>query len=468
MDREHLSAHIDGAWTDAMPTMEAYIRVPNQSPAFDPEWATNGLLDAATDLILDWCRAHAPSDMSVERVSLPGRTPLIHMHREGTGPRVLLYGHLDKQPPMLPWEGDLHPHEPVTRGDRLYGRGGADDGYAAFACLIAINALLDQGVELPPVDILIEACEESGSPDLPAYMAHLEAVLGIPALVVALDSGCGDYEHLWLTTSLRGMVAASLDVHVLTEGVHSGDASGVVPSSFRVARALLDRLEDSADGMVIPEWLHVEIPEERRAQAVVASEVIGDALWQRFPWHGRTEPPHGDRTELVLDRTWRPKLAVTGADGLPGAAHAGNVLRTHTQFALSIRLPPTLAAGPAGERLKALMEADAPHGASVTLAVHLPADGWASPPLAPWLDETLKAASEAHFGAPMLQMGEGGTIPFMAMLGQQFPEAQFLITGVLGPGSNAHGPNEFLHLGVVRKVTACVAEVLAVVPPQAS
>lgn len=462
LDRDALRAAAAAGWAAALPTMEDYIRIPNQSPAFDAEWATNGLLEQATDLIADWCRAHAPPGMGVDVMHLEGRTPLIHMQLPGTteGPPVLLYGHLDKQPPMLPWAEGLDPHEPVLRDGRLYGRGGADDGYAAFAAVMALSALVEQGVPRPTCHVIIEASEESGSPDLPAYMAALAPDMGAPGLVVALDSGCGDYEHLWLTTSLRGIVLGTLKVDVLREGVHSGDASGIVPSSFRIARQLLDRLEDAATGEIRPEWLHVPVPPARVAQAQQAAEVLGDALWERFPWVDGTRPADRDLADHILARTWKPALSVTGADGLPPTGHAGNVLRTSTTLALSLRVPPGLDTIAAEPRLKALLEVDPPHGATVTYTPTHPGTGWAAPELASWLEEALEAAGQAHFGGPMLQMGEGGTIPFMSMLGEQYPEAQFLITGVLGPQSNAHGPNEFLHLRTAERLTCVVAEVL--------
>jgi acetylornithine deacetylase/succinyl-diaminopimelate desuccinylase-like protein len=308
--------------------------------------------------------------------------------------------------------------------------------------------------------ILIEASEESGSPDLPAYIDHLADRLGQPSLVVCLDSGCGNYEQLWSTTSLRGLVTGTLEVRVLEEGVHSGDASGVVPSSFRILRQLLDRVDHAETGVVVDAAFHAEIPLARRDQARIAAEALGESVHAKFPFVEGMRPAAQELDELVLNRTWRPALSITGADGLPPLAQAGNVLRPRTALKLSLRLPPTTNAKGAGERLRALLEASPPYGASVRFDLDEPGGGWDAPPLAPWLEAAVDRASQTHFGRPAVYMGEGGSIPFMGMLGARFPEAQFLITGVLGPGSNAHGPNEFLHVPTGKRLTACVAQIL--------
>jgi acetylornithine deacetylase/succinyl-diaminopimelate desuccinylase-like protein len=395
-------------------------------------------------------------------VRLPGRTPVLFLDIPGSAAgTVLLYGHLDKQPEMVGWREGLGPWLPVIEGDKLYGRGGADDGYAVFASLAAILALRRQGVPHARCVGLIECCEESGSYDLPAYLEALAPRLGPVDFVIGLDSGCGNYEQLWVTTSLRGLAAGTLSVEVLTEGVHSGDASGIVASSFRIARGLLDRLEDAATGQILPREFHCAIPEERVEQARKAGAILGEMVYRKFPYAGATRPITTDSGEGVLNRTWRPFLSVVGANGLPAIKDAGNVLRPRTELKLSLRLPPLVDGPQATRDLKRILEAEPPYGAKVTFEPDQGATGWSAPPTAPWLVRALDAASQAHFGRPAAMMGEGGTIPFMGMLGTHFPEAQFLITGVLGPKSNAHGPNEFLHLAYAKRLTACVAQVLA-------
>lgn len=463
MDSRQVTDFVSSIWDEQIvPQLVDYIRIPNKSPMFDAQWAEHGYMDQAVTLMETWARAQPIAGMSVEVVRLPGRTPLIFIEIPGQGEDcVLLYGHLDKQPEMTGWAEHLGPWKPVIEGDKLYGRGGADDGYAIYGSLAAIMALQEQGIAHSRCVVMIEACEESGSYDLPYYVDHLAERIGKPSLVVCLDSGCGNYDQMWLTTSLRGLTGGNLRVDVLKEGVHSGDASGVVASSLRILRQLLSRLENEVDGKVLPQELHVEIPAQRLEQARHAAEVLGDAVYSKFPLVDGMLPMDEDLTELILNRTWRPALSVTGVEGLPSLDSAGNVLRPYTSVKLSLRVPPTLDAAKSGVFLKQLLEKDPPYGAKVDFELEKAGSGWNAPALSPWLEQSVDAASKAFFGPPVAYMGEGGSIPFMGMLGEKFPGAQFLITGVLGPHSNAHGPNEFLHIPTGKRVTMCVAKVVA-------
>jgi acetylornithine deacetylase/succinyl-diaminopimelate desuccinylase-like protein len=467
IDAARLERHVATQWDDDIVSrLVEYIRIPNKSPMFDADWVANGYMEDAVTLMADWARAQPVAGMQLEVVRLEGRTPLIYIDipaANGGNPDdcVLLYGHLDKQPEMTGWDDDLGPWKPVLRDGKLYGRGGADDGYAIFGSLAAIMALQEQGIPHARCVVLIEACEESGSYDLPAYVDHLADRIGKPSLVVCLDSGCGNYEQLWCTTSLRGLAGGNFTVKVLEEGVHSGDASGVVPSSFRLLRQLLSRLEDEQTGRILAEGLHVEIPAERLEQAARCAEVLDTAVFDKFPFLPGMVPMHEDLVELVLNRTWRPALSVTGIGGMPPLESAGNVLRPQTAVKLSLRLPPTLDGARAGELLQEILLRDPPNGAQVTLELEKASSGWNAPAMAPWLSSAIDDASQALFGKPAMYMGEGGSIPFMGMLGEKFPGAQFMITGVLGPHSNAHGPNEFLHIDMGKRVTASVAHVIA-------
>jgi len=448
-----------------VPTLVDYIRIPNKSPMFDPEWRSHGHMERAVELLAGWARARLPDGATLEIVRLGERTPLIFIDVPATGGRtgdtVLLYGHLDKQPEMTGWRDGLGPWTPVREGDKLFGRGGADDGYAIFASLTALRAMRRDKLPHARCVILIEACEESGSDDLPAYIDHLSARIGTLSLVVCLDSGCANYEQLWSTTSLRGLVIGNLDVSLLTEGVHSGDGTGVIAASERVIRQLLDRIDDSATGGVKIKALHAPIPPQRARQAQATAAALGDVVWNHFPLQRGTEPVTRDNVESILNRTWRPGLAITGADGWPPIGNAGNVLRPFTRLKLSIRIPPRIDPDAALAAVKRELERDPPYGAKVSFSDASASAGWDAPELAPWLEQALDAASRRHFGKPAMYMGEGGTIPFMYMLGEKFPKAQFCITGVLGPGSNAHGPNEFLHVPTARRLSLCVADVLA-------
>ncbi|WP_428261969.1 M20 family metallopeptidase [Haliangium sp.] len=442
-----------------------YIRIPNKSPSYEPEWEKLGHMDEAVKLLAGWAEEHGIPGMKMSIERLPGRTPVIFIEVPASGgarpdDTVLLYGHLDKQPEMHGWDEDKGPWTPVLQDDKLYGRGGADDGYAIFASLTALRAMREQGIPHTRCVILIEGCEESGSYDLPHYIEALKDRIGTPSLVVCLDSGCGNYDQMWCTTSLRGLLIGTLRVDILREGVHSGDASGVVASSFRILRNLLDRLEDSSNGAILPKELYIEIPRDRVEQAVACASILNTSVFDKFPFIPGAGSVNSELIELVLNRTWRPTLSITGVDGLPSLQSAGNVLRPFTSLRLSMRLPPTLDSAPAATFVKDLLEKDPPYGAKVSFLDVENANGWNAPPVSPWLEDAMHQASQAHFGRDAAFMGEGGSIPFMGMLGEAFPEAQFLITGVLGPMSNAHGPNEFLHIPTAKRLTCCVADVL--------
>ncbi len=474
-----LSAHSQRHWRESIvPALRDYIAIPAKSPLFDPDWAAHGHLDRVVRDAATWAESRHVAGLRLEVIRLEGRTPVIFFEvpatKAGSADTVVFYGHLDKQPEFSGWRPDLGPWTPKIDDGRLYGRGGADDGYALYAAITAIEALDAQQLPRPRCVGLIETCEESGSFDLPAYLDVLRPRLGQVSLVVCLDSGAGNYDQLWLTTSLRGNVTGVLKVEILTEGVHSGAASGIVPSSFRIMRQVLDRLEDAKTGRLLPDSFHCAIPADRLEQARAAAAALGEEVWKRLPWAcgadgGPALPTTTDPVEALLNRTWRPTLSVTGVDGMPDLRGAGNVLRPFTAFKLSLRLPPLVPGHEAAERLKTLLEDHAPYNARVTFepdgrAGAWGATGWNAPPLASWLGAAVDQASRAHFGAPAGFIGEGGTIPLMNLLQEGFPSAQMLVCGVLGPKSNAHGPNEFLHLAYAERLTAAVAQVLAAHP----
>lgn len=465
LNKDSVDRFIAREWAASIvDTLKTYITIPNESPAFDSDWANAGYMDAAVALFADWARTRIEriAGATLEVLRLPGRTPLLMIDIPGAGDDVtLLYGHLDKQPEMFGWSDGKGPWTPVLEGERLYGRGGADDGYAMFAALTAILALHHVGAKHPRCVVLIEGSEESGSPDLPAYMDRIAPRIGAPALVICLDSGCGDYERLWLTTSLRGLAGGTLRVDVLDEGIHSGDASGVIASSFRILRRLISRLEDEDTGEIRLDGLYATIPGDRKEQARGAATVLGADLYEKFPLVQGMTPVRDDVAELILNRTWRPALAVTGLDGAPSCDSAGSVLRPFTSAQLGMRLPPSVDAKTATDLMAHELERDPPYGARITFTPSAYGSGWNAAPTAPWLMRTLAEASNECWGAPMAMVGEGGTIPFMAMLGKAYPKAQFVVTGVLGPHSNAHGPNEFLHLPTAVRITQAIARVLA-------
>ncbi len=462
MDTKKTEQFVNGLWDESIvPELCDYVKVPNKSPHFDPDWEEHGHMEKAVRMLEAWCKTQPVRDMTVEIIRIEGRTPVLFVDIPGDSDDVvLLYGHYDKQPEFSGWEEELGPWKPVIRDGKLYGRGGADDGYATFGSLTAIRALQEQGIPHAHCVVLIEGCEESGSFDLPYYIDKLEDRIGAPDLVVCLDAECGNYDQLWCTTSLRGNLTGTLRVDVLTEGVHSGGAGGIVPSSFRILRQLLSRLEDEASGRIRLEALHADIPEARLEQAARAAETLGNSVYQKYPWATDNPAPSESAKELLLNNTWRPTLSVTGAEGLPALVNAGNVQLPFTELKLSFRLPPTTSAEAAAEAVKTALEKDPPPLARVTFEADSAMAGWNAPPIADWLEASMQKASEAFFGKPSMYMGTGGTIPFMGMLGEKFPDAQFLITGLLGPKSNAHGPNEFLHIETGKRLTSCVAQVI--------
>ncbi|MEX2150679.1 MAG: M20/M25/M40 family metallo-hydrolase [Steroidobacteraceae bacterium] len=438
-----------------------YIRIPNKSPLFDANWQKNGHMDRAAELMADWCREQPIQGLKVEILRAEGRTPLLFCEIPGSGEdTALLYGHMDKQPEFTGWAEGLAPWEPVLRDGKLYGRGGADDGYAVFSSLTAIRLLQEQGIAHARCVVLIEACEESGSYDLPHYVDQLARRIGTPSLVVCLDAECGNFDQLWCTTSLRGNLVGTLTIEGLTEGVHSGAGTGIAPSVFRIARTLLARVENDVTGDLMLENLYAPIPAERVAQARAAAAVLGDQIAGKLPFVAGARPLSDAPVELVLNNTWRPTLAITGAAGLPALENAGNVLLPKLDLKLSFRLPPTTDAATAATAVKQRLEADPPYGVRIEFDVDSSLAGWDAPPVAPWLEQAMHDASRATFGRDAMYLGTGGSIPFIGMLGERFPETQFLVTGVLGPHSNAHGPNEFLHLQCAERLTVCVARVI--------
>ena len=462
MNNDKLQSFINKFWDNSIvPTLVDYIKIPNKSPSFDPNWKKNKHMDQVLKMASLWAEEHMPSDAKIIIKESDGRTPVLFVDIPGevTG-NILMYGHLDKQPEMDGWDDGMGPWKPVFKDEKLYGRGGADDGYALFASLCAVRSLKEQGVALPRILILIEFCEESGSPDLPHYMNLCSDIILEPDLVICLDSGAGDYRRFWTTTSLRGLIGLKLRVNVLTEGVHSGGASGHVPSSFRVARYLLSRLENENTGEILLDELKTDIPDYRIEETKKLVSILGNEVVEEFPWFDKMKPSTDNNVDGVLRRSWMPALSIVGANGLPPSENAGNVLRPYTELQLSMRIPPLVDPKKAVNAIRDALLSDPPYNASISVDFEEAASGWNAPKTSDWLLDSINSASLNFYGEPACSLSEGGTIPFMAMLGEQFPSAQFVITGVLGPGSNAHGPNEFLHIPYAKKLTACIASIL--------
>lgn len=466
MDPKKTADFVKREWHEnVIPSLADFIKIPNVSPSFDAAWDTNGLQVQAFDHVTKWAESQNLENCKIELLKDAGRTPLLIMEIEAHNSEqaCMLYAHIDKQPPMGVWMEGLGPYDPAVRDGKLYGRGAVDDGYGFYCAITSIKAIQAQKLPCPRIVMLFEGCEESGSRDLPYYMDKLGDKIGTPDLVCCLDAGCGNYEQLWMTTSLRGNAAFSLTVAMLKEGAHSGNASGIVPSSFRITRELLSRIEDEKTGLVVPKGLHVEVPPSRVKQAEAAAAILGGKVVEQFAFVDGGHPVAKDAptVEHILSRTWRPALSVTGADGLPPTSIAGNVMLPFTKLKMSMRLPPTLDAKAAAKSVEQVLTRDPPQGCHITYEPVSTGNGWHAPLEAPWLDEAVHTASLTYFDKPCAHMGEGGSIPFMSMLLDKFPKAQFLVTGAAGPGSNMHAPNEFLHIDYSSRLAMCVAHVVA-------
>ncbi|EGR30789.1 hypothetical protein IMG5_123770 [Ichthyophthirius multifiliis] len=463
MDIQKTIQFIEQKWqNDIQQNLEDYIRIPNMSKSFDSEWNTNGLLEKAANHLFNWAKSQNLKNAKLEIIKDADKTPLIYIEVDGTTQNtqtVLLYGHFDKQPPFTGWKEGLEFNKPKIIDEKLYGRGGADDGYSIFGAVTAIKICQEQQLPHPRCIILIEGDEESGSQHLPLYLEKLKDRIGEISIVFCLDSGTLNYEQLWITSSLRGSIALNLNIKVLNEGVHSGDASGVVPSSFRILRIILDRLENSKTGE-IHEDLQVIIPHDRYFQAFKVSEYIGNDLIYKFPFVQGMQPTTQNVFNAYINKTWKPQVSYTGVDHLPNTSNAGNVLRPETTIKLSVRIPPTKCVKEAKETLIKLLTENPPYGAQVTCTNVIGNSGWNCPPVEKYLENSIQSASKAFYGKDALYLGEGGSIPLMGLLQRLFPKAQFVVTGVLGPNSNAHGPNEFLHIPFTKKLICCIAKIL--------
>ena len=464
VDLDSMAENADRIWEESiLPSLSEFIEIHALSPMFEPNWDELGELQATLDLFCSWLDNQGLQGMSYNVHRIANHSPVLLVTIEGTGSgEVLFYSHLDKQPsrPHL-WSEGLHPLKAVRREPFLYGRGSVDDGYGGYLCVTAIRLLQEAGIPHPKATFLIETCEESGSYDLPPYLDELTEDLGNPDLVVVLDSGGPSYEHIWVTEALRGLVAGNLSVRVSHEGVHSGMSGGAIPSSFRIQRMLLDRIENSQTGEVLIPEMHVDISDNIMQQATALAEVLGDELWSSLPTVETLESQSKDASEMLLDINWRPALSVIGADGIPSVQSAGNVLRTNTDLKISFRIPPGVNAEEVQDVVKQILEENPPYGAEVTYNPTEPADGFHAPPLHEGIASALESTSLHLTGKPPMSTWIGGTIPFMAMIQNKYPNACFLCTGSSGPGNNAHGPDEKLHIPHSKRVNVALAAAIA-------
>lgn len=445
---------------ETLPALCHFVELPAKSRFCDPDWERHGVLRQALEEAAAWGRARFPSG-HFEVTSLEGKTPALFFDIPAVrheGRPAFFYGHFDKQPEAEGWSEGLAPFKPVLRSGKLYGRGCADDGYSFYTALTAALHLHRRGMPCPRITGLIETDEESGSRDLPDYLRLYSDRIGSPAFLGILDLGVRSWDRLWTTESLRGIAQVTVRVSVLRHGVHSGSASGTVPSSFRILRALLDRIEDAETGRILLPECHAPIPDGVRARLTVVAE------WPAFPWAGDTRPMHATPGECLLASTWMPALSVVAQDGLPSLENGSAQLRTHTTLSLSMRLPPAVDAGRALQAMKDALTHDVPYGAEVTITQSSVCPGFYAPQDASWLAQAWQSAGTTLFDHEPDVANEGGTIGILQDFRKNFPESPFLMTGMLGPQSNAHGPDESLDIAYWEKLTAALVHVLAAVP----
>ena len=466
LDLGSMMERSDEIWEKSiLPSLSDFIEIKALSPLFEPKWAELGELDATIAMFCEWLDQQGIEGMSYETHRIGDLSPVLLVTIDGTGPgEVIFYSHLDKQPskPEL-WSEGLNPLKAVRRDPWLYGRGSVDDGYGGYLCATAVRLLQEQGVPHPRCTFLIETCEESGSFDLPPYLDALSEEMGNPDMVVVLDSGGPDYEHVWMTEALRGLVSGTLSVKVSHEGIHSGNSGGSIPSSFRIIRILLDRVEDSSTGKVLIPEMHVEIDKQVEEKATALAEVVGNSIWEQFPTVDSLQRVAGSTEEMIVSMNWEPTLSIIGADGIPPVQGAGNVLRTNTDLKLSFRIPPGVDSEKVIEIAKSILEEDPPFGAEVSFTPDSCADGFHAPPMEGKVREAIHEASVSLTGLPPLATWTGGTIPFMAMMQQKYPDAMFLCTGTSGPGNIAHGPDEKLHIPSSKRLTVVLSSTIAAV-----
>ncbi len=447
---------------EILPALEEFVRIDNLSPSFDPNWETNGKAEKAGMHLINWAKSQGIKGLKAELYKEPGKTHMVFIEIESQGidKTILLYGHFDKQPALGEWAEGLYPNKPVLKDGLLYGRGASDDGYALFAFIESIKLIQNQNLKHGKIIITLESGEESGSADLVPLLISLKDRIGNPDLMVCMDSGCKDYSSFWLTTSLRGAANFELEIQCLKEDVHSGEGSGVAPDSFTILRMLLDRLEDSKTSKVIVP-INVEIPKYRIEDA----KKLGDYLKEKtvndlIKLEDGVKPLSEDYQEAILNNTWRPSITIIGLTGLPKAEGASNVLRKNLKATISIRLPPTLNCKDAEKVVIDTLTKNPPYNAKITAKCLVSMNGWAAKDMNPCLKKSFAESSKFLFGKDYYNCGEGGSIPFVSQLGELYPKCEILVTGVLGPNSNAHCTNECLNIDYTIKMIVALSHAI--------
>lgn len=433
-----LRAAVDRVLPSVRADLEALVRIPSVSA--DP--AAADAVQASADAVAGLARGAGASTVDVLTVS--GGAPAVVAHWPaplGT-PTVLLYAHHDVQPTGKQADWSSAPFEPTERDGRLYGRGAADDKAGICAHLAALRAF--DGAPPVGVTLFVEGEEEVGSPTFTAFLETYRDRLEADVIVVA-DSANWTLETPAVTTSLRGLVECYVEVSVLASAVHSGMFGGPIIDALTSLIRLLATLHDAKGDVAVPGLMadhasDVDYPEERfRAEA------------------GLLEGVELSGTGSLPDRLWtKPALSIVGIDA-PTIADAANILVHTARAKISLRLAPAQGPRAALDALRAHLESHAEFGARVTVTDGAVGGGCDLDSSAPAYDAARSAFGEA-FDRPLVEIGMGGSIPFIADFAELFPEATVLVTGVEDPDSRAHGVDESLHLNQFAQV--CLAETL--------
>ncbi|CAI2368334.1 unnamed protein product [Moneuplotes crassus] len=438
-----------------------FIKVPNLTPSFDPEFQTNGLIEQAIDNVKGYAESMDIPGLKFHVHNEEGRAPMALIEIPGNGKKnIMVYGHLDKQPHMEGWTEGTGPTTPTIIGDKLYGRGSTDDGYVSFATLTAVKNILDQGQEIPRIVLVLEAEEESGSKDLVYLLEKCKDIIKTPDVCLCCDSGALDYKTLWLTSSLRGSMGMNVKVSIAKDAFHSGICGGAMPETFRIANNLLDRLEDPITKRM--EKFEVEIEDRFKEEAKNIVGLVGTDLYKDFKLLEGCRPIHHDNLEeMYLNINWRPALAVCGADGLPTLSKAGNVVRASTSLRLKIRLPPSLDAKEMCDEVVKTLSEDVPFGAKIEFDDVSSGSGWVMKDLKEETSKAIHESSEEFYEKKAGLYGIGGSIPFLKTLEGIYPETEILAMGVGGNDCNIHAPDETLDIPYMKKFIPTLSHILA-------
>ena len=465
MDTELLKKYVDKQFTlNILPNLMNFIRIPNLSPLFDPNWKTNGYLFKAANLIVSYAKSLNIKNAEINLLQDSGHTPMVFIEipasRKNDNRTVIFYGHYDKQPYGTGWDKDKSPTNPVIVDGRLYGRGSADDGYASFSILTAIKTCQEFNCLMPRICCLFEGAEESTDADLKYYFDKLIPILGDNVVAfIPLDSGCPDYDRLWMANSLRGIVDIDVNIQTLDQESHYGpEASGIIAENLFLMRKIYDGLVDSTNGEFKLEEFKIaedKIPAIVMEQMQKEIEIVGDNFIKNIPLYEGVSPLKTDVKELMINNRWKPSCFILGIDNCPKTEDRGFGVSSGINVRMSIRIPPTVDKNKAIEALKKALSDNIYFGAQVKLGYLDYGEGVLLANMSNKVKNILNKASLEFFGNESVFTGVGGSIPFIGYFQSKYPNTDIICTGIVGSDSHEHGPNENLNIEACKKMV-CV------------